>query len=205
VTRSCVRPFAGLRALTVAMMELEETCRSCFLYVSFANDKLHQMPNNPAETPHSQEPKKIGLSRDNSRENVDRKISVAPMMDCTKRCCYSISYEPLYLCCIRAFDRGRAVQAAGWTAGEAAPCHRFVVDHTARQRLRTRPQRWTIRPYLRSLRRPPRFVCECLFHGSAVAGTYLAQSGQGTNRHRKKKEVTSLGRVTQQYQKRGGR
>jgi len=45
------------------------------------------MSNNPAETPHSPEPTKIGMSRDISRENVDRKISVAPMMDWTDRHC----------------------------------------------------------------------------------------------------------------------
>jgi hypothetical protein len=39
------------------------------------------MPINPAETPDSQMPMKIGVSADYSREKLDRRISVAPMMD----------------------------------------------------------------------------------------------------------------------------
>jgi hypothetical protein len=38
---------------------------------------------NPAETPDSGKPAKIGLSDDFSREKIDRRISVAPMMDWT--------------------------------------------------------------------------------------------------------------------------
>jgi tRNA-dihydrouridine synthase A len=45
------------------------------------------MPTNPAETPESAKPKKIGLSDDFSREKIDRRISVAPMMDWTDRHC----------------------------------------------------------------------------------------------------------------------
>jgi hypothetical protein len=41
------------------------------------------MPRNPAETHESKEPAKIGLSDDFSREKIDRRISVAPMMDWT--------------------------------------------------------------------------------------------------------------------------
>src|SRR5215813_9340992 len=45
------------------------------------------MPTNPAETTDSGEPKKIGLSDDFSREKIERRISVAPMMDWTDRHC----------------------------------------------------------------------------------------------------------------------
>ena len=45
------------------------------------------MPPNPAETPDSGKPAKIGLSDDISREKIDRRISVAPMMDWTDRHC----------------------------------------------------------------------------------------------------------------------
>src|SRR5215469_15782835 len=65
------------------MVKLEETSRSCLLYVSSANAKLPGMPTNPAETPDSGKPAKIGLSDDFPREKLDRRISVAPMMDRT--------------------------------------------------------------------------------------------------------------------------
>src|SRR5262244_3319488 len=45
------------------------------------------MPTNPAETTDSGEPTKIGLSDDFSRGKIDRRISVAPMMDWTDRHC----------------------------------------------------------------------------------------------------------------------
>jgi tRNA-dihydrouridine synthase A len=45
------------------------------------------MPRNPAQTPDSAKPKKIGLSDDFSRGKIDRRISVAPMMDWTDRHC----------------------------------------------------------------------------------------------------------------------
>jgi tRNA-dihydrouridine synthase A len=45
------------------------------------------MPNNPAETHEPPEPMKIGLSKDFSAEKLDRRVSVAPMMDWTDRHC----------------------------------------------------------------------------------------------------------------------
>jgi hypothetical protein len=39
------------------------------------------MPQNPVETPNAGMPIKIGISDDFSREKIDRRISVAPMMD----------------------------------------------------------------------------------------------------------------------------
>jgi len=45
------------------------------------------MPNNPAETPESPKPEKIGVSDDFLAEKLDRKVSVAPMMDWTDRHC----------------------------------------------------------------------------------------------------------------------
>jgi hypothetical protein len=41
------------------------------------------MPINPAETPEPGKPAKIGLSDDFSRGKLDRRVSVAPMMDWT--------------------------------------------------------------------------------------------------------------------------
>src|SRR6516165_11961353 len=69
------------------MMSLGETSRSCLLYVSSANAKLPQMPRNPAETPESENAGKQGVSDDFSRKNIDRRVSVAPMMDWTDRHC----------------------------------------------------------------------------------------------------------------------
>jgi tRNA-dihydrouridine synthase A len=45
------------------------------------------MPTNSAETPDSAKPAKIGLSDDFPRGEIDRRISVAPMMDWTDRHC----------------------------------------------------------------------------------------------------------------------
>src|SRR5215470_10457733 len=45
------------------------------------------MPTRSAETPESATPAKIGISDDSSRAIVDRRISVAPMMDWTDRHC----------------------------------------------------------------------------------------------------------------------
>jgi hypothetical protein len=41
------------------------------------------MPTNPAETPEHGKPIGIGLSDDFPRGKIDRRISVAPMMDWT--------------------------------------------------------------------------------------------------------------------------
>jgi hypothetical protein len=41
------------------------------------------MPNNPAETGESAKPIEIGVSDGNSRDELDRKLSVAPMMEWT--------------------------------------------------------------------------------------------------------------------------
>jgi hypothetical protein len=43
------------------------------------------MPINPAETPESETPIKPGISAVVSREKLDRRISVAPMMDWTDK------------------------------------------------------------------------------------------------------------------------
>src|SRR5579864_8467737 len=68
-------------------MANEETSRSCLPYVSSANAKLPDMPRNRAETPEAKEPGKIGNSVDNSPGKIDRRVSVAPMMDWTDRHC----------------------------------------------------------------------------------------------------------------------
>ena len=59
----------------------EATRHSCRLYVASATDKLRGMPTNPAQAPESGKSVKIGLSEDFSREKIDRRICVAPMMD----------------------------------------------------------------------------------------------------------------------------
>ena len=78
-----VAPSACLRARIVAMVDLEVTSYSCHLYVTSATRELPEMPGNRAETPESKEPGKIGVSDDFSRGKLDRRISVAPMMDWT--------------------------------------------------------------------------------------------------------------------------
>src|SRR6478672_1831203 len=45
------------------------------------------MAKNPAETPHAEKPTEIGISHRKSAGIVDRRISVAPMMDWTDRHC----------------------------------------------------------------------------------------------------------------------
>jgi hypothetical protein len=41
------------------------------------------MAKNPAETPHAVKPTEIGILTQKSAEIIDRRISVAPMMDWT--------------------------------------------------------------------------------------------------------------------------
>jgi hypothetical protein len=56
---------------------------SCLLYVSPANAKLPEMPEIPTETPNIEKPTEIGISHSKSAGIIDRRISVAPMMDWT--------------------------------------------------------------------------------------------------------------------------
>src|SRR5882762_720176 len=69
------------------MATLEATWDSCRLYVASATAKLPRMPQNPAETPGTEIPTKIGISHSKTAEKIDRRISVAPMMDWTDRHC----------------------------------------------------------------------------------------------------------------------
>src|SRR5260370_39911495 len=82
-----VVPFACFRALIVAIPHLEETRYSCLLYVSSATDKLPGIRRNPAETPSMENTGKIGISSEKHRVLIDRRLSVAPMMDWTDRHC----------------------------------------------------------------------------------------------------------------------
>ena len=41
------------------------------------------MARNPAETPGTETPMKVGISSDQKAEKIDRRISVAPMVDWT--------------------------------------------------------------------------------------------------------------------------
>src|SRR5580704_407380 len=57
------------------------------LYGTFATAKLPLMRRNPAETPSSETTTKIGICSRQKAEKIDRRISVAPMMDWTDRHC----------------------------------------------------------------------------------------------------------------------
>jgi hypothetical protein len=70
-------------ALIVAMTHLEETRYSCLLYVSSATHKLPGIRRNTAETPSMENTAKIGISSEKPRVLIDRRLSVAPMMDWT--------------------------------------------------------------------------------------------------------------------------
>jgi hypothetical protein len=63
------------------MMTSEGTSHCCPLYVPSATSKLAEMPRNPAETPQVENAKKRGISVEKSGDFIDRRISVAPMMD----------------------------------------------------------------------------------------------------------------------------
>src|SRR5438128_1118125 len=69
------------------MASSEATWDSCRLYVACATAKLPQMPRNPAGTRSMESTGKIGISSDQKAEKLDRRISVAPMMDWTDRHC----------------------------------------------------------------------------------------------------------------------
>jgi tRNA-dihydrouridine synthase A len=60
---------------------------SCLLYVSPTNDKLPGMHRNTAETPQVENAIKGGVSVEKSSDFIDRRISVAPMMEWTDRHC----------------------------------------------------------------------------------------------------------------------
>jgi tRNA-dihydrouridine synthase A len=74
------------------------------------------MPNNPAETPESEKPIKIGVADDFSREKLDRRVSVAPMMDWTDRHCryFLRGYSP------RVLLYTEMITAAAITRGDRA-------------------------------------------------------------------------------------
>ena len=69
------------------MASSEATGDSCRLYLAWATDKLLQMAHDPPETPLAEPPAKMGISSDQKAEKIDRRISVAPMMDWTDRHC----------------------------------------------------------------------------------------------------------------------
>jgi tRNA-dihydrouridine synthase A len=69
------------------MAILEATWDSCRLYVVSATDKLPRMAQNPAETPGTEIPAKMGISHIKTAGKFDRRLSVAPMMEWTDRHC----------------------------------------------------------------------------------------------------------------------
>jgi hypothetical protein len=73
----------GLARRSVGVMALGQTSHSCLLYVSPANAKLPLMPENSPETSAAEMPEKIGISHNKTAEKIDRRISVAPMIDWT--------------------------------------------------------------------------------------------------------------------------
>src|SRR5665213_820743 len=76
-------PLACLRTLIVDMTHLEETRYSCLLYVSSATRKLDRKGRNTTETRFMENTVKIGISSEKQRVLLDRRLSVAPMMDWT--------------------------------------------------------------------------------------------------------------------------
>jgi tRNA-dihydrouridine synthase A len=69
------------------MMIFEGTSYACPLYVPSATGKLPGIRSNPAETRSMESPIKIGISSEKKADSIDRRISVAPMMDWTDRHC----------------------------------------------------------------------------------------------------------------------
>jgi hypothetical protein len=65
------------------MAILEATWDSCRLYVASATAKLPATRRNPAETRSMESPGKIAISPDQKAAKLDRRVSVAPMMDWT--------------------------------------------------------------------------------------------------------------------------
>jgi hypothetical protein len=78
-----VVPSACLRVRMVATLTSEVTSYSCRLYFTSATQKFPLMSENPAETRREEKPTKIGISHRNNAEKIDRRISVALMMDWT--------------------------------------------------------------------------------------------------------------------------
>jgi hypothetical protein len=66
------------------MRASEVTSYSCHPYVTSANDKLPRIRSNAAETRRMESPTKIGISDEKPAGKIDRRISVAPMMDWTE-------------------------------------------------------------------------------------------------------------------------
>src|ERR1700721_351956 len=107
-----------LRARIVAMRASEVTSYSCHLYVTSANAKLTRTRRNPAETRSMESTGKIRISDANSGGKLDRRISVAPMMDWTDRHCryFLRGFSPdvlLYTEMIPAAAIGRGGRRAG--------------------------------------------------------------------------------------------
>jgi hypothetical protein len=69
------------RTLMSAMATLEASWESCRLYAASATDKLAGMARNPAEMPDTETPVKAGVSSEQKTARVERRVSVAPMMD----------------------------------------------------------------------------------------------------------------------------
>lgn len=78
----------------------EATRHSCRLYVASATDKLPGIRRNSPETPRVENTAKIGIFVEKSAATIDRRVSVAPMMDWTD--CPRIRFS------IKALGRSRA-------------------------------------------------------------------------------------------------
>jgi hypothetical protein len=82
-----IDPFARFRTFIVAMGILEETRGVETIPVSFMSPQQPAnslaIRRNPAETTRVENTTKIGMSVEKRSDSIDRRVSVAPMMDWT--------------------------------------------------------------------------------------------------------------------------
>jgi hypothetical protein len=73
--------FSSRRGRTAPYRNRSVASRSCLLYASSANGKLPRMPRSTVETRGTEKPTEIGIADGFPGRKLDRRISVAPMMD----------------------------------------------------------------------------------------------------------------------------
>ena len=92
-----VEPFAVLRATVVDMVPSRVTSYSCHLYVTCATHKLPRIRRNLAATPSMENPIKVGIAAENKCTLIDRRVSIAPMMDWTDEVYSGLNIKSLQL------------------------------------------------------------------------------------------------------------
>lgn len=104
-----------------SLRELEGSKSFVPLYVPSAISKLPGLRRNPAETSQVEGTTKIGISVEKSSDSIDRRVSVAPMMDWTDRHCR------VFLRCFspRALLYTEMITAAAIERGDRARLLRF--------------------------------------------------------------------------------